>query len=148
MPPHPLTNFQIQKYYENKPRFNGVYSRYNLPNKIKDGVYITNLDEYADIGTHWIVLYANGNTKTNFDSFGVEYIPKKIKKFIGNKNIIINVYKIQTYNSVMCGYFCIGFIDSMLQGKSLTGFTNFFPPDNVKDNDKMILKYIKKGQDT
>ena len=57
MPPHPLTNFEIQKYYQNEPRFNGVYSRDNLP-KIKDGAYVINLDEYSDIGTHWIALYA------------------------------------------------------------------------------------------
>ena len=56
-PPHPLTNFEIQKYYKNKPRFNGVFSRNNLPKKIKDGAYITNLDEYADAGTHWVVLF-------------------------------------------------------------------------------------------
>ena len=55
MRPHPLTNFEIQKYYQNKPRFNGVYSRYNLP-KIKDGAYVINLDEYSNIGTHWIAL--------------------------------------------------------------------------------------------
>ena len=56
MPPHPLTNFKIQKYYQNEPRFNGVYSRNNLPEKIKDGAYVMNLDEYADVGTHWIAL--------------------------------------------------------------------------------------------
>ena len=57
MPPHPLTNFEIQKYYENEPRFNGVFSRDNLPKKIKDGAYVINLDEYADTGTHWIALF-------------------------------------------------------------------------------------------
>ena len=87
MPPHPLTNFEIQKYYQNELRFNGVYSRDNLPNKIKDGAYVINLDEYSDIGTHWIALYALNNNVTYFDSFGVEHIPKEIKKFIGNKNI-------------------------------------------------------------
>ena len=60
MPPHPLTNFEIQKYYENEPKFNGVYSRNNLP-KIKDGAYVINLDEYESTGTHWIALYVNGN---------------------------------------------------------------------------------------
>ena len=59
MPPHPLTNFEIQKYYENEPRFNGVYSRNNQPEKIKDGCYMINLDEYADVGTHWLVLFCN-----------------------------------------------------------------------------------------
>ena len=80
MPPHPLTNFEIQKYYENEPRFNGDYSRDNLPHKIKDGAYIINLDEYYDIGTHWIALYVRNNDVTYFDSFGVEHIPKEMKK--------------------------------------------------------------------
>ena len=75
--PHPLTNLEIQKYYENEPRFNGVYSRDNLP-KIKDGAYVINLDEYSDIGTHWVTLYINNNDATYFDSFGVEHIPKEI----------------------------------------------------------------------
>ena len=55
--PYPLTNFEIQKYYQNEPRFNGVYSRENLPKNIKDGAYLIYLDEYADVGTHWIVLF-------------------------------------------------------------------------------------------
>ena len=59
IPPHPLTNFEIQKYYQNEPRFNGAYFRKNLPKKIKDGAYVINLDEYADVGTHWIALFCN-----------------------------------------------------------------------------------------
>ena len=78
MPPHPLTNFEIQKYYQNEPKFNGVYSRDNLPDKIKDGAYIINLDEYSDIGTHWIALYVYNDNVTYFDSFGVEHILKEI----------------------------------------------------------------------
>ena len=62
-PPHPLTNFEIQEYYQNEPRFNGVFSRDNLLNSIKDGAYVINLDEYRDIGTHWIELYVNNKTK-------------------------------------------------------------------------------------
>ena len=74
MSPHPLTNFEIQKY-QNGPRFNGVYSRDNLP-KIKDGAYVINLDEYSDIGTYWVALYVNNNNVIYFDSFGIEHIPK------------------------------------------------------------------------
>ena len=70
LPPHPLTNFEINKYYENEPRFNGVYSRDNLPKTIKKGAYVINLDEYDDIGTQWIVLYVR-NEVIYFDSFGV-----------------------------------------------------------------------------
>ena len=118
MPPHPLTNFEIQKYYENEPRFNGVFSRDNLPKKIKDGAYVINLDEYADTGTHWIALFCKKNEIIYFDSFGIEHIPEEIKKFIGNKNIKANIFRAQANNSVMCGYFCIGFIDFMLAGKN------------------------------
>ena len=75
MSPHPLTNFEIQKYYENEPKFNGAYSRHNL-SKIKDGTYIINLDEYESVGTHWIALYVNSKNVIYFDSFGVEHIPK------------------------------------------------------------------------
>ena len=122
MPPHPLTNFETQKYCQNEPRFNGIYSRDNLQ-KIKDGEYIINLDEYSDIGTRWVASYVQNNV-TYFDSFRVEHIPKEIRTFIGNKNIKTNIFRIQTYDSIVCGYFCIGFIDFMLAGKTLTDFTN------------------------
>ena len=84
--PHPLNNFEIQKYYQDEPRLNHVYSTDNLP-KIKDGAYVINLDEYSDIRTHWIALHVQNNDVTYFDNFGVEYIPEEIKTFIGNKNI-------------------------------------------------------------
>ena len=94
-----MTNFEIQKYFKNEPRFNGVYSRDNLP-KIKDGAYIINLDEYSDIGTHWVALWVNSNNNvTYFDSFGVEPIPKEIKVFIinnnNNNNNKTNIFRIQ-----------------------------------------------------
>ena len=127
-----MTNFSIQKYYQNEPRFNGVYSRDNLPNKIKDGAYVINLDGYSDIGTHWTALYSLNNNVTYFDSFRVEHIPKEIKKLIGNKNIQTNIFRIQAYDSIICGYFCIGLIDFMLKDKSLADFTNRFSPNNFK----------------
>ena len=137
MPPHPLTNFEIQKYYQNEPRFNSVYSRDNLQ-KIKDGAYIINLDEYSDIGTHWVALYVKNNDVTYFNSFGVKHIPREIRTFIDcpsssalhNKYIKTNIFRIQEYDSIMCGYFCIGFINFMLAGKTLTEFTNLFSPNN------------------
>ena len=142
--PHPLTNFEIQKYYQNEPRFNGVFSRDNLPNNnnIKNGVYVINLDEYHDIGTHWVALYVNNKTITYFDSFGVEHIPKEIIKFIVCKKIITNIYRIQAYDSMMCGYFCIGFINFMFNSKSLTDYTNLFSPNDFSKNDDMILNYF------
>ena len=79
IPPHPLTNFEMQKYYQNEPRFNGVCSRDNLPKKIKDGTYVINLDEYVDL--------------------------EEIKKFVGNKNIIANIFWVQANDSVTCEYF-------------------------------------------
>ena len=80
------------------------------------------------------------NNVTYFDSFGVEHIPKEIKEFVKNKNIITNIFRIQAYDSIMCGYFCIGFIDFMLAGKT-TEHTNLFPPNNFKQND-IILNYF------
>ena len=79
-----------------------------------------------DIGTHWIALYVNNEAVTCFDSFGIEHVPKEVKKFIGNRNIISNNYRIQNYDSVMCSYFSIGFIGYMFKGKSLTDYANLF----------------------
>ena len=101
MPSRLFTNFEIQEYYKNQLKLNGVYSRDNLPNKIKDGAYIINLDEYSDIGTHWIALWVNNNNVTYFDCFGVEHIPKEIKQFINrplssasqNKDIMANIFR-------------------------------------------------------
>ena len=132
---------KYKKYYENKPRFNGVYSRDNLP-KIKDGAYVINLDEYSDIGTHWVALYVQNNDVTYFDSFGVEHIPKEIKIFVGNKSIKTNIFTIEAYESIMCGYFRIGFINFMLAGKTLIEFTNLFSPNNFKRDDDKILNYF------
>ena len=75
MPLHTLTNFEIQKYFQNEPRFNGGYSRNNLPKKMKAGAYVINLDEYADVSTHGIALFCNRSEIVYFDSFGVEHIP-------------------------------------------------------------------------
>ena len=79
---------------------------------------------------------------TYFDSFEVDHIPKEIKKFINNKNIIANIYRVQNYDSIMCGYFCIEFIDYMFMGKILTDYTNLFSPNNFKRNDDIILNYF------
>ena len=131
LPPHPLTNFEIQEYYQNEPRFNGVFSRDNLPNSIKNGTYVINLDEYHDIGTHWVALYVNNKIVTYFDSFGVEHIPKEIMKFIARKKkIITNIYRIQAYDSIMCCYSYIEFINCMFNGKSLTDYTDLFSPND------------------
>ena len=132
----------MQKYYQNEPRFNGVYSRDSLP-KIKDGTYVININEYSDIRTHWIALYVRNNNVTYFDIFGVEQITKEIKTFINNKNIKTNIFRIQAHNSVTCGYFCIGFINFVLAGKTLTEYTNLFSPNNFKKNDDITLNYFR-----
>ena len=139
MSPYPLTNFEIQKYCQNEPRFNGVFSRDNLPKKVKDGAYVINPDEYADTGTHWIALFCKGNETVYFDSFGVEHIPEEIKNFIGNKNTKPSIFRVQANDSIMCGYFCNGFIYFMLAGKKFTDFTNLFSPYDFKKNDSIIL---------
>ena len=99
-----------------------------MPEKIKDWAYPINLDEYADVGTHWIALFCDRNEIVYFDSFGVEHFPEEITEFIGNKNIKANIFQVQANDSVMCGYFCIGFIDFMRSGKKLTDFTSMFSP--------------------
>ena len=122
---HPLTNIEITEYYKNEPRFNGVYSRNNLPKAIKKGAYVINLDEYENTGTHWVSLFVKQKYTVYFDSFGVEHIPKEINKYIRSKelgsavnnDIKSSIFKIQAYDSIMCGYFCIEFINYMLKGR-------------------------------
>ena len=135
IPFHPLTNFEIRGYYKNEPRFNGVYSRDNLPKTIKKGVYVINLDEYEDAGTHWIALYVKNKKVVYFGCFGVEHVPKEIIKFIKNKDIIANIFRLQAYDSIMCGYYCIEFINYMLKGQTLLDY---------KKNDQVFKRIFKK----
>ena len=114
-------------YYHSKPKFNGVQEIiYN-----QNGAYAINLDEFKSTGTHWIALYKNGKDRITsfnviyFGSFGVENMTKEIKKLIRKKNIITNIYKIQAYNLIMCGYCCIGFINFMVKCKNVLDYTNF-----------------------
>ena len=124
-------------YYKNEPRFIGVYSRNNLSKAIKKGAYVINLDEYEAISTHWIVLDVS-NKCIYFDSFSVEYIPDEIKKFIGNKETTSNIFRLQAYDSIMFGYFCLAFIDFMFASKTLLQFTNLFSPYDFKKNDEIV----------
>ena len=118
---------EIQKDYQNEPRFNGVYSRDNLPDKIKNWAYVINLDEFVILELigllcmHWMMLL--------------------ILIVLEMKQIKTNIFRIQAHDSVMWGYSCIAFIDFILAGKTLTDFTNLFSPNNFKKND-MILKYF------
>ena len=142
LPFHPLTNIEINEYNANEPRFNGVYSRDNLPKIIKKGAYVINLDEYKNTGTHWVSLFVKPKYRVYFDSFGIEYIPKEINKFINN-DIKSNIFRIQAYDSIMCGYFCIEFINYMLKGKTLLDYTNLFSPNDFKKNDQIIKRIFK-----
>ena len=85
----------------------------------------------------------NAENVKYFGSFEVENIPKEIQKFIGNKNIIVNIYRIQAYDSIIRGYFCIRFIVYMLKGKSLLDYTNLFSSNDYEKNDKILLKYFE-----
>ena len=143
LPFHPLTNMEISEYYKNEPRFNDVYSRNNSPNKIKKGAYVKNLDEYENTGTHWVSLFVKPKYTVYFDSFGIEHIPKEINKFIGNNDTKSNIFRIQAYDSIMCGYFCIEFINYMLKGKTLLDYTNLFSPNDFKKNDQVIKRIFK-----
>ena len=151
LPFHPLTNIEISKCYKNEPRFNDVYSRNNLPNKIKKGAYVINLDEYENTGTHWVALFVKANKVIYFDSFRIEHIPKEINKFIKKSSslkrtarIKSNIFRIQAYDSIMCGYFCIEFINYMLKGKTLLDYTNLFSPNDFKKNNQIIRRIFKK----
>ena len=97
--------------------------------KKKGWAYVINLDEYEDAGTSWIALFCNRSEIVYLHSFRV---PEQIKKFLGNKNIIDNILLVQANDSVMCGYFCIGFIDFTLAGKKLTDFKGMFSPYDFK----------------
>ena len=87
-------------------------------------------------------MHALNKNVTYFDSFGVEHIPNEIKIFIDKSIVVTNIFRIQAYHSMMCGYFCIGFIDFMLSGKTGTDFTHLYLPNNFWKNDDIILKYF------
>ena len=135
-------------------------SRNNLSNEIKKGAYVINLDEYENTGTHWVALFVKTNEAIYFDSFGIEHIPKEINKFINNDTtkssslkrtaepsalarIKSNIFRIQAYDSIMYGYFCIEFINYMLKGKTLLDYTNLFSPNDFKKNDRIIKGIFK-----
>ena len=143
LPFHPLTNIEINEHYINEPRFNGVYSRNNLPDEIKKGAYVINLDEYENTGTDWIALFVKPKEVIYFNSFGIEHIPSEINKFIGNKNIKSNIFRLQAYDSIMCGYYCIEIINYMLKGKTSLNYTNLFSPNDFKKKDQIIKIIFK-----
>ena len=110
-----------------------------MPKRIKNGAYVINLIDYTDVGTHWIASYVKNNEVIYFYSFGVEHVPKEIKRFTGHKNTKRNIFRIQADNPIMCGYFCIGFTDFMFGNKILIDFTSLFSPYDFK---KMIKYFL------
>ena len=119
-----------------------LFSRNNLP-RIKDGAYLINLNERKAKGKHWVSLFIGRNTAVYFDSFGIEYIPLEVLNKIRDKSITHDMFRIQDDQSIMCGCFCIGFIEYMLGGKTLLDYTNLFSPKDYKKNGKIICKYFK-----
>ena len=135
------TSFEIMDYFKDVEGFKRVFSRNSLP-KLKNGAYVINLDHSENTGTHWVVIFMKKDEVIYFDSFRIEYIPKEIMKKIGNKDIKTNIFRIQDNNSIMCGYFCILFIEYMLNNKTLTNFTNLFIPWDFKKNNEIIKNYF------
>ena len=111
--------------------------------KNKGRVLCNNLDEYTDVCSHWVALFCNRSEIVYFDNFGVEHVPEKIKTLIGNENIKADIFRVQANNSIMCGYFCIEFIDFVFAGKKLTDFRSMFSPCDFEQNDELILSYFK-----
>ena len=106
--------------------------------KIKDGAYAINLDEYKDVGTHWIALFWKKNEMIYFDSFGVGHIPEEIKEFIGNKSINANIFRLQAYDSIIWDLLIL-----CLKEKLWPNIQIFFSPYDFKKNDNIILSYFK-----
>ena len=104
-----------------------------MSKKVKDGAYATNLDQFAGVGTHWICF-----------NFGVEHVPEEIKEFIGNKNIIAKIFRVQANNSMTCGYFCIGFIDFMLADKKgADWFYSLWLWKEWQNNSELFQRWMK-----
>ena len=112
-------------------KFNGVFSENNHL-RIKDGAYTINLDYKQSKGTHWVSLFIERNATVYCDSFGIEYIPQEVSSKIKDKSITHNIFRIQSDDSIMCGYYCIAFIEYLIAGKSLIDYTNLFSPNDYK----------------
>ena len=119
-----------------------MFSRNNLP-KLQKGAYVIHLYCSKNTGTHWVVIFVKSHEVIYFDSFIVEYIAKEIMKSMLNKIIKTNIFRIQDYDSIICGYFCISFIEFLLKNKSLTDFTNLFSPYDLKKNRQTIERYFE-----
>ena len=140
-PLHPLSNNEITNCFNYALRFNGVFSRNNLP-RTKDGMYVINLDDKKSKETRWVFLLIDRNTAVYFDSFGIEYISQEVLNKIRGKSITDNIFRIQDNKSLMCGFYSITFIQYMFSEKTLSDYTKLFSPNDYKKNNK-IYKYFK-----
>ena len=139
MPIHPLSNFDFDSYYSGNRFYGGTFSRDNLPATIDDKFYIINLETRFESGSHWVMVYNVEMTCYYFDSFGIDPA-EEILNFMktGRKRVIMNTYRIQDVNSILCGYFCVYFIDELLKGKKFQSILLEFSPSNYKQNDEII----------
>ena len=117
----------------------GFFSRNNLPG-IKDGAYVINLDNKESKATNWVSLFIDRNTAIYFNYFGIEYIPLEILSKIGDKSVTHNIFRLQDNKSIMCGFYCVTFIEYMLAGKT---YGDLFSSNCYKNNDRIIYKYFK-----
>ena len=122
---HPLTEFETQKCYWNKPKFKSIYWKNDLT-KIKDGAYLINLNACRSAWTHQIALYVNGDNVTFFDTFQVKFFPKKSKKIHRHQKYHKNIFVIRANYSAMCGCFCIRLINFILKGQHILDYGNLF----------------------
>ena len=138
-PLHPLSNIEITKYFNYEPRFNGVVSRDNLP-RIKNGAFVIDLDEKQSKGTLWVSLLIDKYMVVYLDSFRIEYIPQEVLNKIKHKSITHNIFRIQDDDSIMCGFYCIAFIEYMIAEKTLLDYINLFSANDYKKKDKIMYK--------
>ena len=129
------------RYFKNEPRFVGVFSKNTLPDKTDEGAYVINLEDDTKAGSHWVALFIKKDKCIYFDSFGIEYFPKEVEVFVKDlSEIDRNIFRIQSNKSIMCGYYCIKFIEYMFAGKKLHDFTILFSPNDFNKNDEIIKK--------
>ena len=128
---HPVSNIETFNYLNYENKFNDVLSRNNLT-RINDGDHVINFDDKKSKRTHWVSLFIDRSTAVYFDSFGSEYIPLEILQKIRDKSITRNIFRIQDNESIMCGFYCIPFIEYILAGKTLSDYTNLFSINHYK----------------
>ena len=129
MSPHTFSKFSYKVIFTINLNLKVFIHKIIFKNTVKDGAYVVNLDEFKSVRTYCMLLYANGNSVTYFNSYSVKYIPEEIKRFCRQ----------QKHHNKYLQNTSIGFIDSMFKGKTLTNFTISFSPHHFKKTDEIIL---------